>query len=104
MGDLAAEIRALRAELASLRESSSPPVEISVLRAQELLNCSRSRVYELLRAGRLERAPSPGRATLVTYASVLALKRVPALRRRPARAQKPATDSSLALEILRLAV
>lgn len=43
---------------------------LSVAETAELLCCSRTRVFGLLRTGTLKRAPRSGRATLVTQESI----------------------------------
>lgn len=43
--------------------------------AMELLKCGRWCLFELLRQGRLRRAPKVGRCTMITSASVLAVMR-----------------------------
>ncbi|QSQ10776.1 hypothetical protein [Myxococcus landrumensis] len=45
---------------------------ITVERAAELLQCKRTRVFELLAEGRLKRAPKFGKKTTVILESVLA--------------------------------
>jgi excisionase family DNA binding protein len=44
---------------------------ITIERAAELLHCSRSRVFELLADGRIQRAPKFGKRTTIVTASVL---------------------------------
>lgn len=53
-------------------------VAVPVAEAAELLCCSRTRVFGLLRNGTLKRAPKSGRATLVTQESIQAALALPA--------------------------
>jgi hypothetical protein len=64
-----AELRALRAEVQELRQRELGPA-VTIERAREILQCSKSRVYELLGEGRLVRAPKYGKKTQVTTTSV----------------------------------
>lgn len=48
---------------------------VTVEEAAELLHCGRSRVFELLADGRLQRGPKFGRQTVITRESVEALAR-----------------------------
>lgn len=50
---------------------------VTVERACELLHCSRARVFELLKEGRLQRAVRLGRQTTIITASVLAMATLP---------------------------
>lgn len=58
---------------------------VTVERAAELLHCSRARVFELLREGRLTRAPRFGRRTTIVTGTVLACVKLGATRTEPSR-------------------
>ncbi len=58
--------------------SSTAKTAVTVAEAAELLGCSRTRVFGLLRKGTLKRAPRSGRSTLVTQDSVQAALASPA--------------------------
>jgi hypothetical protein len=60
-----------KAGMTPTQETDGPLV--TVTRAGELLHCGRSRIFELLADGRLERGPKLGRATVVRLDSVMAL-------------------------------
>jgi excisionase family DNA binding protein len=65
VGVLLQEVRELRAQIAQVQSSA-----LTVEQAGEMLGCGRRKVFELLKAKKLQRAPSLGRKTLVTRASV----------------------------------
>lgn len=50
---------------------------ITIARAMELLHCKRSRIFELLSEGKLERGQRFGRETVILTESVLALATAP---------------------------
>ncbi len=62
----------IHSELRKLKSVTIQPgaTAITVEQAAARLGCSRSRVFELLKAGKLGRAPGPGRRTLITLSSV----------------------------------
>lgn len=62
---------------------------LTVLRAAEILHCSRSRIFELLAAGRLTRAPRLGKVTVLYTVEVAALAGEPPPAPRPRRVRKP---------------
>lgn len=72
---------------------------VTVERAAELLQCKRTRVFELLAEGRLKRAPKFGRKTTVRLDSVLTCLEVPRVASaggaRSPRSKGQATDFSL---------
>jgi hypothetical protein len=76
MDALLAELKALRTEVCRLKEKVSAPMagKLTVLQVAHRLGCSRTKVFEYLESGELSRAPSHGRATMVTLASVEALE------------------------------
>jgi hypothetical protein len=70
------------------------PIVVTVLEATKLLHCCRAVVFKLLADGRLERAQSAGRETLILRDSVVAFLRAPseaptARRRRAKRGHNP---------------
>jgi hypothetical protein len=95
------ELRALRSHLADLRAQvgSPTPVAIDAEEAGRYLGCGRTKVFELLKSGRLERAPKVGRATMVTVASIHAYQQVGSnettqqKRRRRAKMEAPASKT-----------
>ncbi|MBS2032002.1 MAG: helix-turn-helix domain-containing protein [Deltaproteobacteria bacterium] len=59
-------------ELRALRRALAPAGTLSIEEAAEELGCSVSRVYELIKKGKLVRAKKAGRHTRVTTASLRA--------------------------------
>lgn len=65
----------LRAEIRALGETLSvaqagPKSAVTVREAMKLLGCGRGTVFALLKRGEVQRADGPGRATLITLASI----------------------------------
>lgn len=72
---------------------------ITVERACELLHCGRTRLFELIGEGKLERGPKFGRATTVRTDSVLALLDVPPPSRPAARRGRKPSRAQWAAEL-----
>lgn len=76
------EIEALRRDIAAMHADIRARRPLGSVMSLEdvcqLLGCKRSRVFELLRAGKLERAPRMGRLLRITAASVERLLLTPA--------------------------
>lgn len=62
---------------------------VTIAEAAQLLGCSRTRVFGLLRTGTLKRAPRSGRATLVTQESIQAALASPPPARSALRHRRP---------------
>jgi hypothetical protein len=72
---------------------------VSITNAEAILGCSRSRVFQLIRQGKLQRAGSIGRKAMVTRASVEALQAMNLPQAKPQRA--PKMNLAQELEFLR---
>ncbi|QQR42262.1 hypothetical protein JKA73_24445 [Myxococcus xanthus] len=66
--DILRAVRALHA-----REGTQNVSAVPLERAEAMLGCKRSQVFNLLEQGRLERAPKVGRSVMITVASIEAL-------------------------------
>lgn len=83
----------IHSELRKLKSVTIQPgaTAITVEQAAARLGCSRSRVFELLKVGRIQRAPGPGRKTLVTIVSIDAALAPALSKRRERRSESPVT-------------
>lgn len=70
---LTREVIAIRADVLKLRQKNDLPPSLDVAQAAELLHCRKTRIYELMSEGQIERAPKLGRKTTVVTRSVLRL-------------------------------
>lgn len=101
--ELRAEVHALRAEVRELKADKPSALAVPVSVAAERLGCSRSRVFQLLRMGVLEKAPKLGREIRIYTASVTsALTKPEPTRGRKARTAKRLTPPPVSLSNIRL--
>lgn len=73
-------LKEIRSDLRRLKSATIQPgaIAISIEQAAARLGCSRSRVFEFLKEGRIKRAPRTGRLTMLTLVSVDELLESPA--------------------------
>lgn len=99
-------LKEIRSDLRRLKSATIQPgaVAITAEQAAARLGCSRSRVFEFLKAGRLRRAPRAGRLTMLALASVDQLlegppEKAPTRERRP---RRPLTPGAIKSEVMAL--
>jgi excisionase family DNA binding protein len=99
-------LREIQFDLRKLKSVTIQPgaVAITLEQAAARLGCSRSRIFEFLKAGRLKRAARVGRKLLLTLASVDELLAKPNQepKARPTRQAKPAAATTVRAGIMAL--
>ena len=113
--EIYAELRKLREAVGDIqhRIANAAPVQavrsISIDAAQALLGCGRSRIFELLRAGALCRAPKVGKVAMITLDNIEALQEcfsrepAPKRKRQPAQRATGLAEKEAILKLIRQA-